>query len=74
MVPGTPINAHVCTDCGASVPAQDDDSTLVSIKYGWRLVRHADDSGTMVSEWRCPTCWKRYRESTGGRRTRTREV
>ena len=58
--------AHVCTDCGDAVPAQDDDSTLVSVKYGWRLIRRADSSGTMVSEWRCPRCWTRYRQGGSG--------
>jgi hypothetical protein len=64
MVPNTPT-LHVCTDCGTTLPAMDDDSTLVSVKYGWRLVRRADDAGVMVSEWRCPTCWGRYRQKSG---------
>jgi hypothetical protein len=65
-----PNALHVCTDCGATVPAGDDDSTLVSVKYGWRLIRRADEAGALVSEWRCPMCWSRYRESTGRRTKR----
>jgi hypothetical protein len=60
-------------DCGTSVPPQDDESALISMKYGWRLTRKVGDKGQSLLEWRCPKCWASYRASTApkdaGRRT-----
>jgi hypothetical protein len=67
MVSDTPSSVHVCIDCRTTLPAQEDDSTLVSVKYGWRLIRRQDSFGAMVSEWRCPACWARYRQGAGRR-------
>jgi hypothetical protein len=54
---------HSCVDCGTRVPPQDDESALISMKYGWRLVRKVGDDGAAILEWRCPRCWTAYRES-----------
>jgi hypothetical protein len=54
---------HTCVDCGARVPPQDDDSALISVKYGWRLTRDVDGEGATRLEWRCPKCWIKYRET-----------
>jgi hypothetical protein len=54
---------HVCVDCGMRVPPHDDNSALISMKYGWRLVRKVDATGKPLAEWRCPRCWSRYRET-----------
>jgi hypothetical protein len=51
-------------DCGAHVPPQDDESALISVKYGWRLTRKIEGDGSAVLEWRCPKCWARYREGS----------
>ena len=54
---------HICVSCGAKVPPLDDDSALVSMKYGWRLTRRVEEgSGVATLEWRCPKCWAEYRE------------
>ncbi|MGH7298051.1 MAG: hypothetical protein ACRELB_24135 [Polyangiaceae bacterium] len=55
-------SSHRCVDCGTHVPPQDDESALISMKYGWRLTRTTADDGTAVLEWRCPKCWVLYRE------------
>jgi hypothetical protein len=57
-----PHEERRCTDCGKSVPTEAGDSTLVSMKYGWRLTRERDSSGEFVPTWRCPTCWRAHKE------------
>jgi len=62
---------HTCVDCGTRVPPQDDESSLISVKYGWRLTRNVAADGAARLEWRCPKCWATYREtrkSTDARR------
>ncbi len=58
-------SSHSCVDCGTRVPPQDDESALISMKYGWRLTRHVAPDGTPVLEWRCPKCWVSFRERRG---------
>lgn len=53
---------HSCTDCGTRVPPQDDESSLISMKYGWRLTRVVGPSGGASLEWRCPRCWVKFRD------------
>ncbi|WP_437781040.1 hypothetical protein [Sorangium sp. So ce1097] len=48
-------------DCGASAPKTETNYTLISSRYGWRLTRTADANGRRVMEWRCPSCYTRYR-------------
>jgi hypothetical protein len=33
------------------------------MRFGWRVVRHADAKGGMSVEWRCPSCWDKYKAS-----------
>ena len=56
------MRSHSCVDCGTRVPPQDDESALISMKYGWRLTRRLAEDGSSVLEWRCPKCWTAYRE------------
>ena len=53
---------HVCVSCGAKVPPLDDESALISMKYGWRLTRRVERDGTATLEWRCPKCWVEFRD------------
>lgn len=66
-------HTHSCVDCGIRVPPQDDESALISMKYGWRLTRNVAESGETTMEWRCPKCWAQYRTARAaadtGRRT-----
>ncbi|HEY8038145.1 MAG TPA: hypothetical protein VIF15_00050 [Polyangiaceae bacterium] len=52
-------------DCGVRVPPQDDESALISMKYGWRLTRKVDAKGAATLEWRCPKCWAQFRKKAG---------
>jgi hypothetical protein len=61
----TKRSSHSCVDCGTEVPPQDDESALISMKYGWRLTRKTDPDGQSFLEWRCPKCWIPYRERRG---------
>jgi hypothetical protein len=57
------MRSHSCVDCGTRVPPQDDESSLISMKYGWRLTRKLADDGASILEWRCPRCWMAYRDT-----------
>jgi hypothetical protein len=57
-------NQPACCGCGATPPPGDEDpdsSTLLSMRFGWRVVRQLDPRGTMSAEWRCPGCWAKYK-------------
>jgi hypothetical protein len=58
-----------CCDCGIAPPHASNDpdpdsTTLISMRYGWRLSRREEATGEYAIEWRCPECWKR-RKSHG---------
>ena len=60
------VDARTCSDCGIPLPAEDDDtSTLISAKYGWRLVREKRPNGDLVQVWRCPACWREHKRRQG---------
>jgi len=59
------MHPHSCADCGTRVPPQDDESALISMKYGWRLTKKLGESGEAILEWRCPKCWTAFRENRG---------
>jgi hypothetical protein len=53
-----------CCDCGTVSPdTAEDGSTLISSKFGWRISRRIDATGTPVVDARCPDCYDRYRMS-----------
>ena len=52
--------AQRCVGCAAEPPASNGDSTLVSAR-GWRLTAAVGEGGSKLMQWRCPTCWARYR-------------
>jgi hypothetical protein len=53
-----------CFDCRVDAPETTSEYTLISGE-GWRLSRLAQPDGSFALEWRCPTCWKKYKERTG---------
>jgi hypothetical protein len=59
-----------CIDCGARSPEiTDEGSTLISVKYGWRITRQRDRSGMLLIDARCPVCWtKSKRRAPSGTR------
>ena len=52
-----------CADCGKLPPETESAYTLIGGKSGWRLTRHKDNSGNVVSEWRCPDCWAAHKKA-----------
>ncbi len=71
------LRTHACVDRGTQVPPLDDESALISMKYGWRLTRRAvatreasassesvatSKEGGAVLEWRCPGCYARFKQ------------
>jgi hypothetical protein len=56
---------QTCFDCGAPAPETQTSYTLISPAHGWRVTREKDAEGNYVARWRCPDCWKKYKESRG---------
>ncbi len=53
---------HVCADCGRHSPPTETGYTLISKEFGWRLLREVKSDGSVRLEWRCPVCWKAYKQ------------
>src|SRR5689334_10921552 len=53
---------QTCIDCGALSPETETNYTLISSQFGWRLSRTRMPDGTFVVEWRCPSCWKEFKQ------------
>jgi hypothetical protein len=53
---------HACVGCALLSPVSDDESSLLSMKYGWRLSRTPDGHGGHAYAWRCPACWKKLKQ------------
>ncbi len=51
-----------CVDCTMLAPQTTTAHTLISAQHSWRLIRR-EVSGKRVLEWRCPDCWRRFKES-----------
>jgi hypothetical protein len=56
---------QTCVDCGARSPPTETNYTLISARFGWRLARSIRADGTLLIEWRCPTCWDKYKAVRG---------
>ena len=56
---------QTCIGCGKKSPETETNYTLISAQFGWRLTRYKDADGTIVIEWRCPTCWRDYKKAKG---------
>jgi hypothetical protein len=50
-------NYQVCTACGTRSPDIETNYTLISAKFGWRLLRTKASDGSNVLQWYCPKCW-----------------
>ncbi|MGH7285068.1 MAG: hypothetical protein ACRELY_26380 [Polyangiaceae bacterium] len=57
------IKTYTCVDCGRSLDFPASSTNLVSMEYGWRLVREPDAAGTLVAIWRCPPCWTAHKDA-----------
>jgi hypothetical protein len=56
---------QTCADCHDLSPETETNYTLIGARFRWRLTRIKRDDGTLLVEWRCPACWRRYKESRG---------
>ncbi|HEX8795098.1 MAG TPA: hypothetical protein VF765_29325 [Polyangiaceae bacterium] len=54
---------QTCVGCGKKSPETETNYTLISAQFGWRLTRYKNPDGTLVVEWRCPTCWREYKRA-----------
>jgi hypothetical protein len=57
-------NQETCFDCGKLSPPTNTDNTLTT-SFGWRMVRRPSEQGELRNEWRCPTCWARFKAQKG---------
>ena len=53
-------------NCQAQSPETESEYTLISAQYGWRLARSKARDGTLLLEWRCPSCWAKYKAAQPG--------
>lgn len=51
----------ICVGCGAMAPDTDTNHTLISATFGWRLTRRKSFDGTTLLDWRCATCWRKFK-------------
>lgn len=58
---------YQCVECGGPSPEANGLNTLIG-DLGWRLLwlRSAVDQ-RLTSEWRCPDCWRKYKEAEARR-------
>jgi hypothetical protein len=60
-------NRQTCLGCGIKPPrssaGEEETSTVLSTRFGWRVVRRGDENGVSRVEWRCPACWEIYKAS-----------
>jgi len=58
-------DSRECADCGKLPPHTETAYTLISPKHAWRLSRRPGPDGGVIVEWRCPECWRKYKETMG---------
>jgi hypothetical protein len=56
-----PSDPRICVDCRTTAPATRTAHTLISRAYGWRLLRNQAPGGKWVLQWRCATCWAKFK-------------
>lgn len=52
---------RTCVDCQKTAPEDAGDYTLISARFGWRLYRRKLDESNFKFEWRCPSCWAKFK-------------
>ena len=56
------LDQNKCVGCSKLSPEVESEFTLVGPQVGWRISRTQSSDGKYLIEWRCPDCWKRFRE------------
>jgi hypothetical protein len=54
---------QTCVGCGKTSPETETEYTLISAQFGWRLTRSTAADGSLILQWRCPTCWAEFKRS-----------
>lgn len=57
----SPRPRSTCVGCGKESPETETNYTLISAQFGWRLARRPGPDGTLMAEWRCPSCWREFK-------------
>jgi hypothetical protein len=52
----------VCVDCDSAAPPAHSETTLTFF-LKWRLSTRVAPDGRHLAEWRCPSCWARYKKT-----------
>jgi hypothetical protein len=55
---------RTCFDCNKESPETETGYTLIDA-HGWRNTRQRHADGRYTVAWRCPECWRAYKEQTG---------
>jgi|HubBroStandDraft_1064217.scaffolds.fasta_scaffold366102_1 hypothetical protein len=50
-----------CVDCRTLAPQTNTYYTLIGPIHSWRMSRASQPDGEVLIEWRCPTCWRRFK-------------
>jgi hypothetical protein len=50
-----------CIDCRSLAPETNTYYTLIGPTHGWRMTRTTQSDGTLLVDWRCATCWRKYK-------------
>jgi hypothetical protein len=56
---------YTCVDCANVSPETDPKYSLIGLS-GWRS-QEVEQGGQSITEWRCPTCWARFKRKTMAR-------
>lgn len=64
------LKTYTCADCARTLEFLASNTNLVSMEYGWRLVREPNATGNLVAVWRCPPCWVAYKDGAASDRGR----
>lgn len=54
------LGREKCVGCAKMSPETNGEHTLTT-SYGWRIRKAFDAAGAPFVEWRCPTCWQRFK-------------
>jgi hypothetical protein len=54
-----------CCECSAKAPDTEIESSPFLSALGWRVLRKDGPDGAYGVEWRCKSCWKKFKAITG---------
>jgi hypothetical protein len=53
-----------CCECSANAPDTEIESSPFLSSLGWRVIRKDTPDGVYAVEWRCKSCWKKFKAAT----------